>query len=355
MTHRLLVLYLSIFFWVFTASSLNTNVSASEVIVVEGHGVAFPESVVHDEVADLYLVSNFGSFPPATSNPGFISRIDPDGNVVDVDWIDGLIQPKGLAINNDTLYIADVNAIRVYEIDRQDDVAILKYTWHVPFEENKNWLNDVAVGPNGVVYASDSGFGLEFGKCPTNPYCQDPPCPCPNEKGALYKFDGKEEDGFCTLDGTGICKVISQGASLDGPNGITVKGHNLFVASFFWNDIYRTNPSGKLFNEAVTPGFSLDGLVRLKKNALLVSSWSPPAIYMIDASRKTVSTILDENSGYFMDTGTTNPLFNEAPADIGFDHTRNKILIPVMQGNRLVIYSMTSGKSDRNTQTDVPL
>lgn len=112
------------------------------------------------------------------------------------------------------------------------------------------------------------------------------------------------------------------------------------MATFFWNDIYITNPSGKLFYEAATQGFSLDGLVRLKKNSLLVSSWSPPAVYMIDPSRKTISTILDESSGYFKDTGTTNPLFNLAPADIGFDHTRNKLLIPVMQVNMLVIYSM---------------
>ena len=302
--------------WGLTGFAFNTYSFATEFIVVDG--LALPESAIHDKEADLYLVSNFGVFPPDPANPpGFISRVRTDGEIVDLHWIDGLLQPKGLAIDGDILYVSDVYAVRVY--DRQD--GALRDVWPVPFEDNINWLNDVAVGPDGTVYATDSGFG----------FCiPGEMIPCPNNAMAFYKFDGE-----------GNLTVMSDGlSSLDGPNGITAIGNNLFVTTFFSNRIYRTNSSGKMFPEAEVPGFFLDGLVRLTDNSLLVSSWSPPAIHMINPSREKVTTILDDSFAYFMDAGTGNPLFNLAPADIGFDHSRNRILIPVLWGNTVIIYPM---------------
>lgn len=317
-----MTIFLCIFTLGLTGSAFNGHALAEEPIVVEGNGVAYPESVIHDEMADLYLVSNFGSFPPDPANPGFISRVDPEGNVVDNDWIDGLMQPKGLAIYGDILYVADVYAVRLY--DRRD--ASLLDIWPVPFEYNVNWLNDVAVGSDGTVYATDSGFG--FGVCGS----EDPMVPCPNEAMALYKFD---DDGYPT--------VMAEGGSLYGPNGITTTGDsNLLVATFFSNEIYRTNSSEKIFPVTdEVPGFALDGLVRLTDNSLLVSSWSPPAIHMINSSRKEVTTILDNDnfSEHFVDFHG-NPLFNLAPAGIGFDHSRNRILIPVLNSSKVIIYPM---------------
>ena len=310
-----LAIFLCIFNWCLTDFGGNALALASEFIVVEG--LAFPESVIHDKEADLYLVSNFGAFPPDPTNPGFISRVRPDGEIEDLHWIDGLLQPKGLAIDGDFLYVSDVNAVHLY--DRQD--GTLLDVWPVPFENNVNWLNDVAVGPEGSVYATDSGLGF----CPPEELI-----PCPTDAMALYQFDGE-----------GNLTVLTKGLSaLAGPNGITAKGNNLFVATFFSNKIYRTNSSGKMFPVAEVPGYFLDGLVRLTDNSLLVSSWSPPAIHMISPSRKEVTTILDDNFDYFINAGTGNPLFNFAPADIGFDHSRNRILIPILWGNNFIIYPM---------------
>jgi hypothetical protein len=72
-------------------------------------GFDSPESAVHDPLTDVYLVSNIGGAVPAAAfakdGNGFISKIAPDGTVLDREWIGlgrngvTLDAPKGLAIN----------------------------------------------------------------------------------------------------------------------------------------------------------------------------------------------------------------------------------------------------------------
>ena len=60
-----------------------------------------PESALHDPEADVYLVSNINGGPCDRDDNGFISRVSPDGQVLDLKWIDGadpgvtLHAPKG--------------------------------------------------------------------------------------------------------------------------------------------------------------------------------------------------------------------------------------------------------------------
>ena len=81
-------------------------------------GFSTPESAVHDTIADVYLVSNINGSPFGDDKAGFISRVSPDGKVLDLKWIDGssadveLNAPKGLALVAETLYVADVNVVR---------------------------------------------------------------------------------------------------------------------------------------------------------------------------------------------------------------------------------------------------
>lgn len=85
---------------------------------VEVTGFSTPESVVHDAVDDVYLVSNINGEPLAEDGNGFISRVTPDGEVEALRWIDGeadgveLNAPKGMAVLGDTLYVADIDCVR---------------------------------------------------------------------------------------------------------------------------------------------------------------------------------------------------------------------------------------------------
>ena len=81
--------------------------------IVEGVGFETPASVLHDEAADIYLVSNVNGAPLDHDGNGFISRLNPLGRLVPLRWIEGgkdgveLNAPKGMALLGDTLFVAD--------------------------------------------------------------------------------------------------------------------------------------------------------------------------------------------------------------------------------------------------------
>ncbi|MCK5650134.1 MAG: B12-binding domain-containing protein, partial [Gemmatimonadetes bacterium] len=77
------------------------------VIEVTDVGFSVPESMLHDGVADVYLVSNINGSALEADGNGFISRVAPSGEVLELKWIDGetegvtLNGPKGMAIVGD--------------------------------------------------------------------------------------------------------------------------------------------------------------------------------------------------------------------------------------------------------------
>jgi hypothetical protein len=92
----------------------------SHLMVVSGFQT--PESVVHDPIADLYLVSNVGpGNPGALDHNGFISRVSPEGVILQLKWIqDGvngatLNGPKGIWLYGNALHVADVDTVRIFD------------------------------------------------------------------------------------------------------------------------------------------------------------------------------------------------------------------------------------------------
>ena len=57
--------------------------SPAAPVRVSGAGFATPESVLHDTAADVYLVSNINGAPLEKDDNGFVSRLSPDGVVLD--------------------------------------------------------------------------------------------------------------------------------------------------------------------------------------------------------------------------------------------------------------------------------
>ncbi len=236
-----------------------------------------PESVLYDRASDAYLVANINGTPLDKDDNGFISRINPDGHVDQLTWIDGadsavtLNAPKGMGIRGDTLFVADIDEVRLF--DRLSGEP--RGSWRV---RGATFLNDIHVGPDGTVYVTDSGLRADFSNSGT---------------AAVWRFDPR---------GSGT--TIARGNALGGPNGIWADSGGVTVVSYSSGDTYRLSARGARTALPKPPAGGLDGLVRASDGAWLVSSWND----------STVRRLMPGDTAWIAVVRGV-----ESPADIGFD------------------------------------
>jgi len=107
-----------------------------------------PESVIYHPGSDALFVSNVNGSPDAVDGNGFISQLSVDGKILSLHWMDELNAPKGLALIDDYLYVADITELVVIDITNK------KIVQRYP-AEGAQFLNDVAVDKHDHVYVSD--------------------------------------------------------------------------------------------------------------------------------------------------------------------------------------------------------
>lgn len=272
--------------------------AAAPSLTVADVGFQTPESVLHDPRADVYLVSNINGSPLERDDNGFISRLWPDGTIDPLTWIDGaspdvtLHAPKGMAIVGDTLYVADIDHVRRFH--RESGAPF--EPWRVP---GATFLNDVAAAPDGSLYVTDSG--LRAG----------PDGFAPSGTDAVYRF---------APDGTRVTLV--SGDALGRPNGIVVDGHRIMLVTFGTGRVMLVvAESGQVSGLPAPPHGQLDGVVKIADGVFLISSWEGRAVYRLGAGGQYDVAAADV----------------EAPADIGWDAGRRRVLIPLFLANRVEI------------------
>src|SRR5256886_15876962 len=119
--------------------------------VVSG-GFQTPESILYEPRSDVYLVSNINGDPTASDGNGFISRVAPDGRILELKWIDGakpgvrLNGPKGMAGAGDTLHVSDITPGRVFDLrtGAPKDAGVIL---------GSAFMDDLAAGRHGPIYA----------------------------------------------------------------------------------------------------------------------------------------------------------------------------------------------------------
>ncbi|HVH47531.1 MAG TPA: hypothetical protein VM925_34585, partial [Labilithrix sp.] len=131
--------------------------SGKAAVAWKDAGLSTPESVLYDDAADVYLVSNIDGKPTEADGKGFIAKLSPDGTVATLKWIEGgknkvtLNAPKGMAFSGDHLYVADLDTVRIFDRKTGAPVGDVKIA-------GATFLNDITVGADGRVLVSDSGF-----------------------------------------------------------------------------------------------------------------------------------------------------------------------------------------------------
>jgi DNA-binding beta-propeller fold protein YncE len=151
-------------------------------------GFNLPESVSWDPDQRAFYVSNLGGDPMAKDGNGFISKLDEQGNIVELQWVTGLNAPKGTIVVDGALWTTDID--EVVEIDTA--TGEIRNRHPVP---GSAFLNDIAVHPDGSIYLADTG------------------------KNAIFRLkDGASEEWLAA-------------AELNGPNGLIVIDGDLIVAA----------------------------------------------------------------------------------------------------------------------------
>src|SRR6266536_2663058 len=284
-----------------TAFGTPTTVAATKVVAVEGF--LTPESVLHDTAQDIYFVSNINGSPTAKDNNGFISRVRPDGAIENLKFIEGgrgavtLNAPKGLAVQGDTLWVADIDAVRAFNARTgasKDSVSLSSQGAVV--------LNDVAVTPTAALYITDTGIRFD------------------DVGNVLHPGP----DRIFRIGPDRQVTVAVRGDTLGRPNGITLDpvGKRFIVVEFGGKSVLAWRPGDKGPSVVARGPGGFDG-VEIAGSRILVSSWSD-------------STVSTYETGQEVKLITGVP----SPADIGYDGKRRRVLIPVFSGNRVEIWQL---------------
>lgn len=264
-----------------------------------------PESVAYAPKQNILFISNINGKPDQKDQNGFISKVSPsNGSIIELKWLTGLNAPKGIAISNDgsKLYVSDITDL--VEIDIASGKIIQRFN-----APGSSFLNDVVGDNQGNIYVSDTG---------TN---------------TIYKLDANLGNSTFPL------QVWLQSPQLNGPNGLHIDNNKnkLIVVSLG----PLSKPGGgievidiknktisNLGKEGTTSPFGgLDGIV---------SDATETHYYVTDNPAGKVYTVNADGTGYV----TLIDLHTQGAADIGSIPDQSTIIIPLMQDNKLVAYTL---------------
>ncbi|MBI4400799.1 MAG: hypothetical protein HY581_04115, partial [Nitrospirae bacterium] len=280
-------------------------------------GLQTPQSFLADPSGDQYFISNANGDPAVKDNNGFITKLDNAGKIVKLEFIRGgtgetvLHAPKGMAIVNQILYVADLDALRGF--DKATGRPAL--TISIPRDPNARngqsaALADVAYDGHGLLYASDT------------------------DANTIYRIDITRQHAV---------SVLVRDAALAGPRGLAVhpKTGHLIVVSWEKGKILEVNREG-LITELVSNSFfssrfhNLDGVDFDSIGNMYVSDFTAGKVWRMRPNHK--FDVIAE--------------FLSSPADISVDRKNHLILVPYHYGNAAEMNGLESPvKSDKKKRS----
>lgn len=270
---------LGIFISFFTATAQDSQLEPKQKI----SGFSHPESVIHDPGRDVLYVSNIGEKEP---QDGFISKITINGDILELNWITGLEDPKGLLLHNDTLYVTDNTFLVI--MDPEEGRIIEQVEVH-----DASFLNDITASKNGEIFISDSG------------------------KSSIYKRNRN-----------GIIEEWLITEKLEFPNGLLAVEDDLYIAAWGGEEpgnVLRLNITNRHLELVSQRGIgNLDGIQQEDETNFIISDWSTGDIHRIDRE------------------GNREKMFTSGKSvgDLLYLKSLNRLFLPMNIQNELWIYDL---------------
>lgn len=269
-------------FFLMTAVAALPSVAATEP---SASGFDRPESVVFDSARDRMIVSSLNGDFNAKDGNGYLSLLDAQGRLQQKSWITGLDSPKGMAISGDLLFVADVDALKVIDLNTGSLV--------------KSYLGDGAVFLNDVTVAGDAVYVTDL------------------LENAIWRLDD------------GVFAPWLKADDLSNPNGIAFDGQQLLVGSWGKDlqadfstkapgDLLAVDLDSKKITVVAEAVGNIDGIA-LAQGSIWVSDWVKGTVMQVGADGSEVVAS-----------------FPAGVADIGTDG-ENLLLPHMMQGSVKVL------------------
>jgi len=246
-------------------------------------GLLVPESVLYDESRNILFVSNINGKPTEKNGKGFVSKVSPDGKIMEIKWATGLHAPKGSAVFENSFYVSDIDEL--VEINLETGNIRNRY----PAKDAK-FLNDVAADSSGNIYVTDMS----------------------KENSVIYKMS------------RGKMNVWMKGPEISSPNGLSMEKDRLIVGNTGDGSLKAIQLVDGKITTLAKIGFGIDGLRPDGKGNFFTSDWHGKT-FLVRASGK-VELLLD----------TTAAGVNSA--DLEFVRSRNLLLIPTFFDNKVLAY-----------------
>ncbi len=235
-----------------------------------------PESVLPQK--DILYVSLIDGEPWGADGKGGVAKVAKDGKIIDANWITGLNAPKGLAINGDKLYVADLDEVVVVSISQSKIDHKIKIS-------GAAGLNDITVDKNGVVYVTDTKQSCAFR--------------VEKDVASLYL------------------------ENLKGANGIKAIGDKVYILT--GDGMYVTD-AGKKLTKICVLEHGGDGIEPIGNGDFVVTAWEGYLYYVHANGKKDV----------LLDTHTTK----KRTADIGYDLKTRIVYVPTFLGKSVTAYQL---------------
>lgn len=274
---------------------------ARRIYVVDG--LDQPESVQYDPRQDLFFVSSMAGYGSVKNGMGYIAQFAADAperwEVFIRSGVAGarLDAPKGMTLQGDTLWVADIDVLRGFHRVTGTPLAQIDLAAH-----GAVLLNALTLAPDGTLYITDSGIVM-------------------SPKGVLYVGGDK----IFAVAPDGRISVAAEGPELGHPNGITWDPEGrLLVASFapFSSELYSVGSGGE--RAVVERGSGrFDGVKMLPDGRIAVTSWNDSSLYIITEGRQ---------------ERVVRHLWQ--PADLGVDTRRNRVAIPLVLPGRVELWEL---------------